>query len=502
MTLRPLLPAVPKCRLHPSAWRLPLVMLVALSGMNLARGADDEVSFVRDIAPLLTRRCTGCHGPTKVEGDYRLHTFAALQKTGASDSPTLTPGQPEQSELYLRLIDENESTRMPQLDDPLSAGQIALVERWIRQGARFDGRDPNVSFKSQMPPRAHPAAPEVYRVAVPVQACAFSPDGRVVALGGHHEVTIWNPQNGALLRRLGNLPKRIQSIVFEPSGTRLLVAGGTPGDYGEIVALDVADGGNRQVLQTAEDLVLSIALSHDGQHLASGGADRVVRSFTRDAQGRWSFAWDSRLFSDWITEVAYGARDEFVLVACRDYAAKVLTSDGALYTTYNGHQRQFGSENGRFEIYALAVEADGPRIFTAGLGRSIRMWEAAKAQVENGSAADMEERFAQAGHTKYLPHDARRGVFKLATAGNQLFAATGDGRLRQYELPDGKLLREYPDQHDWLFGLAVHPATQRAITTTRTGIARVWNTATGELLQEWLGAPGLPLDAAARLVKP
>jgi hypothetical protein len=93
-------------------------------------------------------------------------------------------------------------------------------------------------------------------------------------------------------------------------------------------------------------------------------------------------------------------------------------------------------------------------------------------------------------------------VFKLATAGNQLFAATGDGRLRQYELPEGKLLREYPDQHDWLFGLAVHPATQRAITTTRTGITRVWNTATGELLKEWLGAPGLTLDAAARMVKP
>jgi mono/diheme cytochrome c family protein len=494
--------AVPCCGFLSRRLLPGLVAVLFLSCPALSHGADDEVSFVRDIAPVLTRHCTGCHGPTKVEGDYRLHTFAALQKTGASDSPTLTPGQPEQSELYLRLIDENESTRMPQLDDPLSASEIALVEGWIRQGARFDGRDPNVSFKSQMPPRTHPPAPAMYRVAVPVQACVFSPAGTEVAVGGHHEVTIWNPQTGALLRRLGGLPKRIQSIVYEPAGTRLLVAGGTPGDYGEIVALDATDGGNRQVLQTAEDLVLSIALSHDGRHLASGGADRVVRSFTRDEQGRWSLTWDSRLFSDWITEVAYGARDEHVLVACRDYTAKVLTPEGVLFTTYNGHQRQFGSENGRFEVYALAAEADGPRIFTAGLGRSIRMWEAARAQVENGSAADMEERFAQAGHTKYLPHDAKRGVFKLATAGNQLFAATGEGRLRQYGLPEGKLLREYPSQNDWLFGLALHPGTQRAITTTRTGIARVWNTETGELVQEWLCAPGLTLDAASRLAKP
>ena len=106
------------------------------------------------------------------------------------------------------------------------------------------------------------------------------------------------------------------------------------------------------------------------------------------------------------------------------------------------------------------------------------------------------------GQTQDWPHDARRGVFNLATAGNLLFAATGDGRLRQYELPEGKLLRESPDPHAWLFGLAVHLATERVVTTTRGGIARVWNTTTGELVQEWLAAPGLTIDPAARLAKP
>ena len=119
-----------------------------------------------------------------------------------------------------------------------------------------------------------------------------------------------------------------------------------------------------------------------------------------------------------------------------------------------------------------------------------------------GNSTDLERRFAQAGQMTYWPHDARRGVFNLATAGNLLFAATGDGRLRQYELPEGKLVRESPDPHAWLFGLAVHLATERVVTTTRGGIARVWNTTTGELVQEWLAAPGLTIDPAARLAKP
>ena len=90
-----------------------------------------------------------------------------------------------------------------------------------------------------------------------------------------------------------------------------------------------------------------------------------------------------------------------------------------------------------------------------------------------GNWTDLERRFAQAGQMTSWPHDARRGVFNLATAGSLLFAATGDGRLRQYELPEGKLVRESPDPHAWLFGLAVHLATERVVTTTRGGIARV-----------------------------
>ena len=86
-----------------------------------------------------------------------------------------------------------------------------------------------------------------------------------------------------------------------------------------------------------------------------------------------------------------------------------------------------------------------------------------------GNSTELEERFAHVGQTQDWPHDARRGVFNLATAGNLLFAATGDGRLRQYELPEGKLLRESPDPHAWLFGLAVHLATERVVTTTRGG---------------------------------
>ena len=48
-----------------------------------------KVSFAREIAPLLAKHCVACHGPKKPEGDFQLHTFARLMKTGASELPPI-----------------------------------------------------------------------------------------------------------------------------------------------------------------------------------------------------------------------------------------------------------------------------------------------------------------------------------------------------------------------------------------------------------------------------
>jgi cytochrome c553 len=111
-------------------------MLVAWPRVVVAGNAP---SFTADIAPLLQRRCAGCHGEENAKGRYRLDTFARLTKAGESALPPLVAGKPRESELYNLLLEPNATDRMPQKADPLPTDEIALIERWIAGGAVYDG---------------------------------------------------------------------------------------------------------------------------------------------------------------------------------------------------------------------------------------------------------------------------------------------------------------------------------------------------------------------------
>lgn len=102
-----------------------------------ARQPGDPVTYT-DVAPILLARCVKCHnengqlGPAP-EG-YVLRTHA--QTVAGTDRARVVPGQPLASEL-VRRIRGLSRPRMP-LDGPpwLGDEQIALIERWIADGAR------------------------------------------------------------------------------------------------------------------------------------------------------------------------------------------------------------------------------------------------------------------------------------------------------------------------------------------------------------------------------
>lgn len=88
-------------------------------------------SFERDIRPILKAHCFHCHGEgetLKGNVDVRLRR----RMLAASDSgPVLVPGKPEQSVL----LDRVASGDMPKGEKKLTPAQVALIERWIADGA-------------------------------------------------------------------------------------------------------------------------------------------------------------------------------------------------------------------------------------------------------------------------------------------------------------------------------------------------------------------------------
>ena len=80
--------------------RVALAPIAALSAAAAVfADADAQISFNRDVKPLLARRCFGCHGPSMQEAGLRLNdpavTFAELE----SGVRAVVPGDVEQSEI-------------------------------------------------------------------------------------------------------------------------------------------------------------------------------------------------------------------------------------------------------------------------------------------------------------------------------------------------------------------------------------------------------------------
>ena len=139
--------------------RFPRLCLAVAGTLSLtALTAAERVQFNRDIRPIFSDTCFACHGPdvNKIKGGLRLDSLEAARKGGKSGDPAITPGHPEKSEVMKRLLTDDADDHMPpaEFHKVLSKDQIALVERWIKEGAEYQGH-----WAFQIP--AKPAVPPI-----------------------------------------------------------------------------------------------------------------------------------------------------------------------------------------------------------------------------------------------------------------------------------------------------------------------------------------------------
>ncbi|MCH7728512.1 MAG: hypothetical protein IH991_18830, partial [Planctomycetes bacterium] len=279
-----------------------LFLTAAIAILTTTTVNADPVSFRKDIAPILIDRCIACHGPKKAEGSFRVDSFERVTSEGDSGSNGFVAKKPDDSEVFVRIASDDADERMPWDADPLTDEQIALVKRWIEEGATYDAKNPKAPLATIVPPPVHPSAPEIYIHTLPITAIAFSPDGQQVIVGGYHELTVWNPQDGKLIRRIGNVGERSYALAVSPDGKTLVVGGGAPGRLGEVRLFDLAEGKLLKVLGSTSDVVFDVAFNSAGDRLAVAAADGVVRVFDM-AKSELQLTITSH--SDWVMSVAW-----------------------------------------------------------------------------------------------------------------------------------------------------------------------------------------------------
>jgi hypothetical protein len=120
----------------------------------------DEVVFNRDVRPILADKCFACHGfdEKKRESGLRLDTFEGAT-AALSGKQAIVPGNPSDSELWIRIQSRDDSDRMPPptTHKDLNPHEIEILKRWIEQGARYQKHWSFEALGSVATPNSPPA---------------------------------------------------------------------------------------------------------------------------------------------------------------------------------------------------------------------------------------------------------------------------------------------------------------------------------------------------------
>jgi hypothetical protein len=118
------------------------LLLFALAGAQLySAESQPEISYNRDIRPILMDNCFACHGPDSAarKAGLRLDSFEAATAERKDSKPAIVPGKPEESESYRRIVTTDEDDLMPPAKSKkvLTTAQKELLKRWIADGAKY-----------------------------------------------------------------------------------------------------------------------------------------------------------------------------------------------------------------------------------------------------------------------------------------------------------------------------------------------------------------------------
>jgi WD40 repeat protein len=315
-------------------------------------------NFNSQIAPILQKNCLACHSSAAKMGGLVMDSFDALMKGGAHGQ-VITPGKADDSRL-IQMLEGKVQPRMPFNADPLPAADIDAIKAWINTGAKGPAAgEPSTALAPLAIPDIKPQAPEVS----PVASVRFSPDGKLLAIGGYKDVRLVDPTSGKQIATLSGHADHVRSLAFSPDGKMLAAAGGPPQRGGEIKVWDVQSHQLLKTMQGHKDCIYSVAWSPDGRVIASGSYDKMVKL--------WDVASGKEIRNlqdhiDAVFAVAFSPDGKHLASASQDRTVKIwdVATGQRLYTLSDASDG----------LTSLAYSPGGDQIAAAGYDKTIYVW--------------------------------------------------------------------------------------------------------------------------------
>jgi hypothetical protein len=472
--------------------RLLLVLFVLL--LPVRSFSTPKVQFSRQVLPLLEQECLTCHsGPTAPSG-YSMETPEKL-RAGGQHGAAVLPGQSSRSNMIRYLLGQ----RQPQMPPgkPLSRDSIALLRRWIDEGATIDSMTvlKATGDRRQATDRSRQAneigagrsalAPHASRLTTgiaPVTALAYSPDGRLLAAGGYQTVRLIDTATGDIVRTLTGPTDQVLSLAWSSDDRWLAAAGGLAGVAGELCLWNAATWGKPRVRQCHSDTIYGIAWRPGAPEIATASLDKTVS------------IWDARSLiatrtlkdhSDAVFCVAYSPNGRWLATGSADRSVKLyqLAGDSPKATggsasvpktmaspsvPAGGTMRPAASLSHGDAVTAMVFGPKSDLLMTACLDKRLRVWPVQPGSVDNPLRSHGEDEpinavaFSRDGSTfvwgsanhrvrvwnsevsdqKWQRDDPADWVYAVAASpdGKTIAAGSGDGKLYFWSQPDGKLL--------------------------------------------------------------
>jgi len=281
-----------------------------------------------------------------------------------------------------------------------------------------------------------------------VNSVAFSPDGTRLASGSTDKtVRIWNLATRAVVAEFTNHAAGVTAVAFAPDGRTLAV--GTSGNTATLWDLD--SGRALHVFQVPDSAADWVAISPDGRWLAIGGSGSVVRLWELSTLRPVADLYEE---SGRVNGIAFSP-DSRILATARD--------DGIYLWDIAGHRVIDKLRGHEAEVHPVAFSPDGKTLASGSLDSTVRVWDLASRQVAR----------------VFRGHDAWVRCLAFSADGQTLVSGSIDHHVKLWELSPKAEIGVLRGHTDSVQSVAFSHDDSVVATASLDGTVKLWHVASG-----------------------
>ncbi len=293
-----------------------------------------------------------------------------------------------------------------------------------------------------------------------VWSLSFSPNGETLASAAMDQtVRLWDVGSGALLRTLVGPQAGLVAVAFSPDGAQVAASGFDPAIY----LWDAWSGKLAGTLPGHIGATLGLAYHPDGTTLASGGLDNLVSLWDR-ATSRLARSFAGHTAG--VLRVAYSPDGATIASASHDRTLGLWDANtGRLLHTLCGHSDV---------VAAVAFSPDGATLASGAWDRCVFLWEVATGT----RSATLQGHSTHVGGVAFSPDGAT-----IASGGF-------DQTVRLWERWSGRLLTILRGHTSWVWSVAFSPDGTLLASAHQDGTVCLWDVRGHALHENWRAIAG------------